>query len=198
MPKALHRLTREDILPLTEYEKIRKERRAHLIPIKQRRRVEVGPYATFYFESYETMWNQVHEMLRIEKGGEAQIEDELRAYNPLIPQGRELTATMMIEIDEPIRRANVLARLGGIEETAFFEIAGARIKATWEQDVERTTEEGKTSSVHFLHFPFTEDQIARFRDPSATVILGFGHQNYAHMALVSPETRAALAEDFDA
>jgi len=196
MPKAQHRITPEDILPLAEYEKVRKQNKAALVAIKQKRRVEVGPYVTFYFESYETMLGQIQEMLRIEKGGDEQIADELRAYNPLIPQGHELTATMMIEIDDPIRRANVLARLGHLEETAFFDVGGARVTATFEQDVERTTEEGKTSAVHFLHFPFTAEQIARFRDPSAPLILGLGHANYAHMALVSPETRAALAEDF--
>ena len=197
MPKALHRLTPEDILPLAEYEKIRKQKKAALVLVKEKRRVEVGPYVTFYFESYESMWAQVQEMLRIEKGGAEQIEGELRAYNPMIPQGRELTCTMMVEIDDPLRRGNMLARLGGLEETAFFEIGGQRITATFEHDVERTTADGKTSAVHFLHFPFTEDQIVRFRDPSSTVVLGLAHANYAHMALLSAETRGALADDFD-
>lgn len=196
MPKSEHRITPADILPLAEYERIRKQKKADLVAIKQKRRVEVGPYVTFYFECYETMWSQIQEMLRIEKGGETQIADELRAYNPLIPQGSELTCTMMIEIDDPVRRANVLARLGHIEETAFLDIGGARIKATLEHDVDRTTPDGKTSAVHFLHFPFTAEQIARFRDPSATAILGIAHDSYAHMALIAPATRAALSEDF--
>jgi Protein of unknown function (DUF3501) len=196
MPKAARRITPEDILPVAEYEKIRKENKAALVALKQKRRVEVGPYITFYFECYETMWGQIQEMLRIEKGGAEQIADELAAYNPLIPQGRELTCTMMIEIDDPIRRANVLARLGHVEETAFFDLGGTRITASLEHEVERTTADGKTSAVHFLHFPFAADQIARFRDPGVPLILGFAHANYAHMALVSPETRAALTEDF--
>jgi hypothetical protein len=198
MSKAERRITPEDILPLADYEKIRKQQKARLVALKRARRIEVGPYVTFYFECFETMLGQVQEMLRIEKGGALQIADELAAYNPLIPQGNELIATMMVEIDDPIRRANILARLGYLEETAFFDLGGAKIKASFEHDVERTTAEGKTSAVHFLHFPFTEDQIARFRDPSVPVILGLGHVNYAHMALVSPETRAALAEDFSA
>src|SRR3984957_2761033 len=107
-------LTREDILPLAEYAKIRRERRQTVSELKKRRRVEVGPFATFYFENYATMWQQVHEMLHVEKGGEAQIADELEAYNPMIPQGNELVATVMLEIDDPARRANVLARLGGV------------------------------------------------------------------------------------
>ena len=196
MPKSARKITPQDILPYADYEAVRKEKRDALIRTKKLRRVEVGPYATFYFESYETMWHQVQEMLRIEKGGAEQLEGELTAYNPMIPQGRELTATMMIEVDDPIRRSNVLARLGKIEEHIFFDIAGARIKATWESDVERTTPDGKTSSVHFLHFPFTDDLIARFKDPANPVMLGIGHENYAHLAIISAETRKTLAEDF--
>lgn len=197
MPKALRRLTSDDILPLSEYERVRKERRAQIVALKQKRRIEVGPHVTFYFENYETMWGQIQEMLRIEKGGEEQLAGELAAYNPLIPQGRELTCTMMVEIDDAIRRANVLARLGKLEETAFFDLGGARVAAQRERDVERTTDEGKTSAVHFLRFPFSDEQIAQFRNPSVPVILGLGHPNYAHMALVSLETRTALAADFE-
>ncbi len=150
-------ITTADILPMSDYAKIRKEKRAALIPAKKLRRVEVGPYATFYFESYETMWLQVHEMLFIEKGGPEQAADEIAAYNPLIPQGRELVATMMIEIDDPLRRENVLKRLGGIEAHAFIEIQGpggaTRIHGVPTDDAERTTPDGKTSSVHFFRFP---------------------------------------------
>jgi hypothetical protein len=198
MSKAEGKLTAQDILPLAEYETVRKEKRAALIAIKKLRRVEVGPYATFYFESYETMWHQVHEMMRIEKGGAGQLEGELSAFNPLIPKGAELIATMMIEVDDPMRRANVLARLGGIEETIFFDIAGTRIKAVSETEVERTTADGKTSAVHFFHFPFTADQTARFKDPATPLMLGIGHENYAHLAVISAETRKTLAADFTA
>jgi hypothetical protein len=194
------RIERSDILPMADYGLIRKERRAALIPVKKLRRVEVGPFATFYFENYETMWLQVHEMLFIEKGGHAQIADELEAYNPLIPQGRELIATMMLEIDDPARREKVLKRLGGIEGHVFFEIQGPggswRIQGEPTDDTERTTPDGKTSSVHFFHFRFSDDDVAAFRDPKRTVILGLDHPNYGHMAVVSLASREALARDF--
>ncbi len=105
-------LTAADILPLPEYEKIRAEKRGAMIARKKNRRVAVGPYATFYFENYDTMWLQVQEMLRIEKGGADQLADELHAYQPLVPKGDELVATLMLEIEDERRRAAVLATLG--------------------------------------------------------------------------------------
>lgn len=192
-----HELTRADILPWAEYAKGRAEHRRRITAIKRNRRVEVGPYVTFYFESFDTMWLQVQEMLHIERGGEAQIPEEIAAYNPLIPKGRELVATFMIEIDDHLRRARVLAGLGGIEETAFIEVGGLRIAGKAETDQDRTTAEGKASSVQFVHFPFTDAEVAAFREPNARVILGLSHPNYSHMAVLSEATRAALAEDFD-
>jgi hypothetical protein len=191
-----HELTPADILPWAEYAKDRAEHRKRLTAIKRNRRVEVGPYVTFYFENFDTMWLQVQEMLHIEKGGEAQITDELAAYNPLIPKGNELVATFMIEIDDALRRARVLAQLGGVEETASIEVGGERVAGKAEQDQDRTTAEGKASSVQFVHFPFTEAQIAAFREPNTRVILGLSHPNYSHMAVLSEATRASLAEDF--
>jgi Protein of unknown function (DUF3501) len=192
-----HELTAADILPWAEYAKARAEHRSRVSAIKRNRRVEVGPYVTFYFESFDTMWLQVQEMLHIEKGGAEQLKDELAAYNPLIPNGGELVATFMIEIDDPLRRARVLAGLGGIEETAFFQLGASKIPALPEADQDRTTAEGKASSVQFVHFPFTEAQIAAFRQPGAQVILGFSHPAYSHMAVVAEATRAELAGDFD-
>jgi hypothetical protein len=192
-----HELTAADILPWAEYAKARAEHRSRVSAIKRNRRVEVGPHVTFYFESFDTMWLQVQEMLHIEKGGAEQLKDELAAYNPLIPKGRELVATFMIEIDDPLRRARVLAGLGGIEETAFFQLGASKIPALPEADQDRTTAEGKASSVQFVHFPFTEAQIATFRQPGAQVILGFSHPAYSHMAVVAEATRAELAGDFD-
>src|ERR1700722_18750219 len=125
--KAKRALTRADIIPATEYAATRRERRQSISELKKRRRLEVGPFATFFFENYATMWQQVHEMLHVEKGGEPQIADELEAYNPMIPQGNELVATIMLEIDDPARRANVLARLGGVENHIFLEVGGQRI-----------------------------------------------------------------------
>ena len=190
-------LTREDILPVAEYAQQRRERRRAISELKKRRRVEVGPFATFYFENYDTMWQQVHEMLYIEKGGDAQIAEELGAYNPMIPQGGELVATVMLEIEDPKRRATVLARLGGIEDHLFIEVAGQRINGKPDPSRENTSPEGKASSVQFVWFPFTAAQIARFRAPDARIVVGCDHPNYAHMAVMPDPVRAALAEDFD-
>jgi hypothetical protein len=195
MPREQRRIARSDLISMTQYGKERAERRKALLPVKKLRRVEVGPHATFYFENYDTMWLQVHEMLYIERGGEAQIEDELGAYNPLIPQKGELVATLMFEIPDPDQRARVLRQLTAIEETAFLDVAGERVKASFETDVERTAEDGKTSSVHFLRFTLNPAQIAKFRDANAAVMLGFTHANYGHIAMVQPGARAELVKD---
>jgi hypothetical protein len=191
------RLTREDIVPVAEYAAIRSEQRRRITKLKRQRRVEVGAFASFYFENYETMWHQVQEMLHIEKGGEAQIADELAAYNPLIPQGKELVATVMFEIDDPTRRAVTLARLGGIEDHVFLDVAGEVIRGEPDPTRENTSPEGKASAVQFLRFPFTDEQIARFKTPGTRVIVGFDHPNYGHMAMLPEAVRAGLAEDFD-
>ena len=192
-----HEITAADLIPIADYAKQRQERRTAMSALKRQRRVEVGPFATFYFECYETMWHQIHEMLYIEKGGAAQVPDELRAYNPLVPKGRELVATVMFEIDDPKRRAQVLARLGGVEETATMSFAGETVKGVPEADLDRTTAEGKASSVQFIHFPFTPAQIEKFRAPGTQIVLGFSHPNYGHMAVVPEAVRATLAKDFD-
>jgi hypothetical protein len=193
----MRKIAEADILPLAAYAQVRAERRRALTQIKKNRRLEVGPFATFYFENFDTMLHQVQEMLFIEKGGAEQIPDELAAYNPLIPDGRELTATVMFEIDDPVRRARVLATLGGIENTIYLRVAGETIKGVAEDDQERTNADGKASSVHFVHFPFTPAQIAAFRQANAEVLAGFSHANYGHMAIVHEAVRAALADDFD-
>jgi hypothetical protein len=190
-------IERNDILAPADYAKRRAELRKEVVALKKRRRIEVGPAATFYFECFETMLQQVQEMLHIEKGGEAQIADELRAYNPLIPKGAELVATVMFEIDDPVRRARFLARLGGVEETAFIKLDSEMVKGVPEADQDRTNEAGKASSVQFVHFPFTIKQIALFRETDRQVVIGFTHPEYSHMAVMSEITRAALAEDFD-
>lgn len=197
MPASQHCITKDDILPWETYAKERDQHRKRMIPIKKKRRVSVGPYATFYFESFDTMWQQVQEMVHIERGGEEQLDGELAVYNPLIPQGRELIATLMLEIEDAVRRSAVLLTLGGIEETIALEVGGMQIKATPTEYEDRTTPEGKTSSVHWLRFVFTPEQIALFRDPNTKVVLGIHHANYGHMANVPPEARAELAKDFD-
>jgi Protein of unknown function (DUF3501) len=184
------------IIPLAEYGKLRPERRKQMAALKKNRRLEVGPFAAFYFESYDTMLHQVHEMLFIEKGGEAQLQDELAAYNPLIPQGAELVATVMFEIDDPVRRARVLATLGGVEHTAFIRMGSETIRCVAEDDQDRTREDGKASSVLFMRFPFTPKQIAEFKSGAGDVVVGFDHANYGHMAVMPNAVRQALAADF--
>ena len=195
---APHAITRDDFIDLEEYGRTRKDRRSALVARKKKRRVELGPYATAYFECYATMWHQIHEMLFIERGGEAQIDDELAAYNPLIPNGRELVATVMFEIDDEVRRKMVLSKLGGVEETAFVKFADETIMGVPEADVDRTNADGKASSVQFIHFPFTDAQVAAFRMSGGEVTLGFTHSDYAHMTILTGDVRGELAGDFDA
>ena len=190
-------ITRDDLMPLADYAKVRASRRAAAVAKKKNRRLEVGPVATFHFEDYDSMWLQVQEMLYIEKGGDAQVADELSAYNPLIPNGRELVATVLFEIDDPARRKTLLARLGGIEGTAFIRVDGDTIQGVSEGDVDRTSAEGKASAVQFIHFPFTPAQISKFRQPGAQVIVGFGHPAYGHMAVMPEAVRESLAGDFE-
>ncbi len=194
MPAAARKIIEADILSDRDYAARRSELRGEAIALKRHRRVEVGPFATFYFENYQTMWLQVQEMLRIEKGGAEQLAGELEAYNPLIPQGDELIATLMLEIEDSDRRNATLLTLGGIEETIFIEIGDTRIGATPTEYDDRTTPDGKTSSVHWLRFKLTPDLIARFG--KERVVIGVSHRNYGHMAVMSDETRAALAKDF--
>ena len=187
----------DDIMDLEAYLSIRKDKRREMSLIKKDRRVEVGPFATFYFESYETMWHQVHEMLAIEKGGAEQVPDELEAYNPLIPQGRELIATVMFEIDDPLRRKTVLSRMGGVEGNMYLEVNGERVSGKAEEDVDRTAADGKASSVQFVHFPLSDAQADVMKNSGARVIVGIDHENYSHMAVMSEPTRNALAGDLD-
>jgi len=196
MPAATRKITPADIIAYEKYAAERAQFRKNIIPVKKNRRMEVGPFATFYFENYETMWMQVQEMLHIEKGGTAQIEGELEAYNPLIPQGSELIATLMLEIEDANKRNRELYRLAGIEESVYIELDQERIAATPTEYDDRTTPDGKTSSVHWVRFPFMAGQIARFRDPSVNAVLGVAHPAYGHMAVIPPDVRNELAKDF--
>jgi hypothetical protein len=196
-PPAKRRLTREDILPLDEYAAIRRERRREITALKKDRRVEVGPFATFYFENYATMWQQVQEMLYIEKGGDAQLADELEAYNPLIPQGSELVATVMFEIDDPRRRATMLSALGGIENHVVLDVAGTRIRGVPDPTRENTSPEGKASAVQFVRFALSPDAAAAFKTAGTPIQAGFDHAHYGHLAALPNAVRAALAEDLD-
>ncbi len=196
MPKEKREIQKSDIMPLDAYIKDRKELRKNIVNFKKNRRVALGPYATFYFESYETMLAQVQEMLYIEKGGEEQLHDELIAYNPLIPNGKELTATLMFEIDNPISRAAFLGKVGGIEEMVFMKINGETVKAVPEEDVDRTSAEGKASSVQFIHFNFTDEQIQKFKSSDVKIELGMDHKEYSHTTKLSKENIASLSADF--
>ena len=182
---------------MSQYAKIRGQHRRELVEVKRARRIHVGPHVTLYFENYDTMWAQVQEMLYIERGGDEQIEGELSAYNPLIPQGNELIATMMIEIEDEGVRRRTLAGLGHIETMVTLSFAGQTVTAQPEDDVERTTAEGKTSSVHFLHFSFTREQIAAFQQAGVQVALGITHPKYGHIAILPESSRASLAADFN-
>ena len=197
MPKEKREIQKSDIMPLDAYIKDRKELRKNIVNFKKNRRVALGPYATFYFESYETMLAQVQEMLYIEKGGDEQLHDELIAYNPLIPNGKELTATLMFEIDNPISRAAFLGKVGGIEEMVFMKINGETVKAVPEEDVDRTSAEGKASSVQFIHFNFTDEQIQKFKSSDVNIELGMDHKEYSHTTKLSKDNIASLSGDFN-
>ena len=197
MPREKREILKEDIMPLDVYIKNRKELRKNIINFKKDRRIALGPYATFYFESYETMLAQVQEMLYIEKGGEEQLKDELAAYNPLIPNGTELTATLMFEIDNPISRATFLGKVGGIEQKVFIKIDGEMVKAIPEEDVDRTSSEGKASSVQFIHFKFKEEQIKKFKSDSSLIEIGIDHKEYSHTAKLNVNTIKSLVADFN-
>lgn len=190
------RLNSEDILSMNQYSRERRDHALQIAIVKKNRRMPVGPDAMFYFENFETMWFQVHEMLYIEKGGAKQIPGELAAYNPLIPNGRELVATMMIEIPDPDRRAATLANLGGIENTILINVEGETIIGRSEES-DRTDADGKASSVQFIHFPFTDAQVAEFSQPNADIILAINHPNYRHMAGLAEDFRSSLSQDFD-
>ena len=186
-----------DVIDIDKYIKERPKIKKEISEIKKFRRIPVGPYATFYFECYDTMIYQVQEMLYIERGGIEQMKDELKAYNPLVPKGKELIATLMFEIDNEFKRKEFLNSVGGIEEEIFIQIGEHKIMSRPEQDTDRTSEDGKASSVHFLHFDFTEGLIKEFVKDQSTVFLGFNHQNYKHFSELSLEVKSELEKDFD-
>ena len=197
MPREKREIQKNDIMPLDIYTKQRKGLRKNIVEFKKNRRVSLGPYATFYFESYETMLAQVQEMLYIEKGGDEQLKDELTAYNPLIPNGKELIATLMFEIDNPVSRATFLGKVGGIEEKVFMKIDEDIIKAVPEEDVDRTSSEGKASSVQFIHFRFNDQQIEKFKSGQSNIELGIDHEEYSHTTKMNDLTIKSLSLDFN-
>ena len=197
MPKEKKEIQKSDIMPLDIYTKQRKVLRKNIVDFKKNRRISLGPYATFYFESYETMLAQVQEMLYIEKGGNEQLKDELNAYNPLIPSGKELIATLMFEIDNPVSRAAFLGKVGGIEKKVYMKIGEDRIEAIPEEDVDRTSTEGKASSVQFIHFNFDDSQINKFKSGSYLIELGIDHEEYSHSTKLTNIVTESLSADFN-
>ena len=197
MPREKKEIQKQDIMSLDVYIKNRKELRKNIVNFKKDRRISLGPYATFYFESYETMLAQVQEMLYIEKGGDEQLKDELAAYNPLIPNGKELTATLMFEIDNPVSRSAFLGKVGGIENHVFMKINGDFIKAIPEEDVDRTSAEGKASSVQFIHFKLSDQQIENFKSGSSQVEIGIDHNEYSHSTKLTDINLKSLSADFN-
>ena len=196
MSKEAREVTRNDIIPLKQYSKNRKQLRKDLIKFKKHRRISLGPYATFYFECYDTMLAQIQEMLYIEKGGDNQLQDELKAYNPLIPKGKELVATLMFEIDNLVSRTAFLNKVGEIEKKIYMKVGSEKINSVSEQDVDRTSAEGKASSVQFVHFNFTDEQIKKFKNHNFEITIGIDHKEYSHFTIIPENTRAALLNDF--
>lgn len=190
-------ISRDSLLTLEAYARQRKEFRAKVISHKKNRTVRLGDHVTLIFEDELTIRYQIQEMLRIEKTfEEAGIQDELDAYNPLIPDGTNLKATMMIEFEDPEVRKRELARLKGVEDKIYVQIDGhGKAYAIADEDLERENEE-KTSSVHFLRFEFDPAAIAALKG-GAAVAVGIDHPNYAaRIDELAPEVQVALAKDF--
>ena len=196
MPKEKRKIEKEDLIPDNIYVQSRKQIRKLLVDFKINRRIALGPYAAVYFESFETMVAQIQEMLHIEKGGDEQLEDELIAYNPLVPNGKELTATLMFEIDNPLSRGAFLGKVGGIEKKIFMKIGDEFIKAIPEKDIDRTSTEGKASSVQFVHFKLNDNQITKFKSGSLNIELGIDHKEYAHTTKLTQDNVKSLSADF--
>ena len=196
MSKEKKQVEKEDLMSADIYAERRKQIRKNLVEFKKNRRIALGPYATFYFESFETMVAQIQEMLHIEKGGDEQLKDELTAYNPLVPNGKELTATLMFEIDNPLSRGAFLGKVGGIEKKIFMRVDNQEVKAVPETDVDRTSAEGKASSVQFIHFKFNDDQINKIKSGNTSIELGIDHKEYSHTTKLTEDNVKSLSADF--
>lgn len=190
-------LARSDLLSLEQYAEQRAAFRARVLEHKKHRRVDIGPNFSLYFEDRLTIQYQVQEMLRIEKVFEAAaIEEELEAYNPLIPDGGNLKATAMLEFEDVDIRRQRLAELVEMEHKVWAQVAGyERVFAISNEDLQRSTDE-KTSAVHFMRFEFSPAMIAALRD-GADLLFGSDHTAYLHHVTTAPATRKALVQDFD-
>jgi hypothetical protein len=192
----MDKLTREDLYSLEKYAEVRPKFRADVMKHKRERVVPVGPSVTLHFEDRLTMQYQIQEMLRAERIYEAAgIQEELEAYNPLIPDGANWKATMMVEFDDVEERKRELARLIGIEDRTWVQVSGFdRVYAIADEDMERDTEE-KTSSVHFMRFELTPEMVEAVKS-GAAVSVGVDHENYTHQLEPLPQNiRDSLARD---
>jgi uncharacterized protein YggL (DUF469 family) len=190
-------ISRDSLLTLEAYARQRKEFRAKVIEHKKNRKLHLGEHVTLIFEDELTIRYQIQEMLRIEKTFEEHgIQDELDAYNPLIPDGSNLKATMMIEYDDPVVRKRELAQLKGIEDRVYLQVDGhAKVYPFADEDLQRENDE-KTSSVHFLRFEFSAPMIAAFKG-GAAIAAGIDHPNCAvRLDEIAPAVQVALARDF--
>ena len=196
MPRDTRTITAADILPPAQYELIRADKKAEAIARKRLTRISVGPHGTALFENWDSMWLQVQEMLRIEKGGDEQLVDELAAYDPMVPKGNELTMTLFFEIADPARREVFLRSIGGVEQHVAIEVGGHTIRARPEGDIERTrASDNKASAVHFFHFDFTSEAVAAWRSAEGSALLMMDHPAYGHAAVIPAEARAFLARE---
>ena len=191
----MNKLTRTDLMSLEQYHTERKAFRAKVMEHKAPRKVSIGPNASLYFEDRLTMQYQIQEMLRIERIFEAEgIQDELDAYNPLIPDGHNWKATFMVEFPDVEERKRKLAELIGIERQVWVQIHGfAKVYPIANEDLSRETTD-KTSSVHFLRFELTPDMVVAARD-ATPLSMGIDHPVYQYSMEVPLETRRALAKD---
>lgn len=189
-------INESDILNRDDYKVKRKSLREKMVLRKKNRRLDIGPYITIYFENRDTILHQINEMVYIENGGDEQIKEEILAYKSLIPNGKELVATLMVEIDSPVKRADFLGKMGGFEEHLDFIVNNKVIKGKPESDVERTTADGKASSVQFVHFEFDEEAIKEFTVTNKDVIITINHDNYKHSTIMNQETKDELSMDF--
>jgi hypothetical protein len=196
MPRNTRSITAADILPIDQYNVIRTDKKQEAIERKKLTRISVGPYASVLFETWDSMWLQIQEMLRIEKGGDAQLADELSAYDPMVPKGSELTATVLFEIGDPVRRDAFLRTIGGVENHIAIQIGGETIRARPEGDTKRTRErDNKASAVHFFHFDFTPAAIEAWKSGEGSAMLVIDHPNYGHAAVISAASREFLARE---
>ncbi len=196
MPRDQRTITPADLMPIPDYELIRKDKKQEAIARKQLTRVSVGPSATVLFETWDSMWLQIQEMLRIEKGGEGQIADELAAYDPMVPKGSELTATLLFEVADPARREAFLRSIGGVEHHVALHVGPHIVRARPEGDIARTREsDGKASAVHFFHFDFPAEAVAAWQRGEGNAMVVIDHPAYGHAALIGAEARAFLARD---